>query len=81
MALREHLLEGHKVTLLEAMLIFGVQNPNAELARMKRDGFLVKSQKASMAKVLRRINESTVCKAPAGLPVAEIQLTEYWISK
>ena len=28
-ALREHMLEGHPVSLLEAILLFGVQNPNA----------------------------------------------------
>ena len=81
MALREHMLEGHRISLLEAMLLFGVQNPNAEFARMKKDGFLVKSQRAPMARIIRRINEHTVCKVPEGLPYVEIQLTEYWISK
>ena len=80
-ALREHMLEGHPVTLLEAMLLFGVQNPNAEFARIKKDGFLVESRPAPMAKVIRRINEYTVCKVPEGLPYREIQLTEYWIKK
>ena len=81
MALREHMLEGHRVSLLEAMLLFGVQNPNAELARMKKDGFLIKSQRAPMAKILRRINEFTECKVPKDLPYVEIQMTEYWISR
>ena len=40
-ALREHMLEGHPVTLLESMLLFGVQNPNAEFTRMKNDGYVV----------------------------------------
>lgn len=81
MALREHMLEGHKVSLLEAILIFGVQAPNAEFARMKKAGFLIKSQRTSMAKIIRRINEYTVCKVPKGLPYAEIHMTEYWVSK
>ena len=81
MALREHMLAGHRVSLLEAILLFGVQAPNAEFARMKKDGFLIKSQRASMAKILRRINESTVCKTPQGLPYTEIHMTEYWVSK
>lgn len=80
-ALREHLLEGHRVSLLEAMLLFGVQNPNAELARMKKDNFLIKSQRVPMAKIIRRINEYTECKVPENLPYREIQLTEYWISR
>ena len=80
-ALREHMLEGHRVSLLEAMLLFGVQGPNAELARMKKDGFLIKSQRVSMAKIIRRINEYTTCKVPDDLPHREIMMVEYWISR
>lgn len=81
MALREHMLEGHHVSLLEAMLLFGVQGPNAEFGRMKKEGFLIKSQKVPMAKIIRRINEYTECKVPSNLPYREIQMTEYWISR
>jgi hypothetical protein len=81
MALREHMLEGNRVSILEAMLLFGVQSPNVELTRMKRMGFLIKAQKAPMAKIIRRINEYTVCKIPKNLPYLEIQMTEYWVSK
>lgn len=81
MALREHMLGGHRISLLEAMLLFGVQNPNAELARMKKDGFLIKSQRVAMAKIIRRTNEYTLCKVPENLPYREIQMTEYWVSK
>ena len=80
-ALREHMLEGHRVSLLEAMLLFGVQNPNAELSRMKKDKFLIKSQRVPMAKIIRRINEYTLCRVPTNIPYREIHLTEYWISK
>lgn len=81
MAFREHMLEGHHISPLEAMLLFGVLAPNAELARMKKNGFLIKSQRVSMAKIIRRINEYTICKAPKDLPYSEIHMTEYWVSK
>lgn len=81
LALREHMLEGHRVSLLEALLVFGVQSLNAELGRLKKDGFLIRDEKVSMAKVLRRINEVTVCKAPENLPFKEVVMTEYWISR
>ena len=81
LAMREHLLAGERVSLLEAMLLFGVQNPNAELARLKKDGFIIKSSRVSMAKIIRRINEFTNCQPPSNLPFREIQMTEYWISK
>ena len=81
MALREHMLAGNRISLLEAILLFGVQGPNAELARMKKAGFLIKSQKVTMAQILRRVNEQTICKVPKELPHREILMTEYWISR
>jgi len=81
MALREHMLAGNRVSPLEAILLFGVLAPNVEFTRMKKAGFFIKHQRISMAKVIRRINEYTVCKVPKGLPYTEIQMTEYWISK
>lgn len=80
MALREHMLEGHRISLIEAMLLFGVQNLNAEMARMKRDGFLILSERAPMADILRRLNEVTLCKVPPELPYREIHMREYWIT-
>ncbi len=81
LALREHLLEGHRVSLLEALLVFGVQSLNAELGRLKKEGYLIRDEKVSMAKVIRRINEVAICKPPEGLPFREVIMTEYWISR
>ncbi|MFZ4380925.1 MAG: helix-turn-helix domain-containing protein [Sandarakinorhabdus sp.] len=79
--MREYLLEGNRVSLLEAMLLFGVQNPNAEFTRLKKDGFVVKSGRVSMAKIIRRLNEVAVCQPPPALPYKEIFMTEYWIGR
>lgn len=81
LAMREHLLEGNRVSLLEAILLFGVQNLNAELTRLRKDGFLVKSGRVPMAKIVRRINEMALCQPPAALPYKEIIMTEYWIAR
>jgi hypothetical protein len=80
-ALREHMLNGHPITILEALLLFGVQSPNRTLTTFKKNGFLIASRQVQMAKVITRINKYTVCKVPEGLPYKEIQLTEYWIKK
>jgi len=81
LALREHMLGGQRTSPLEAMLLFGVQNPNAEFTRLKKEGFLVKSQKVSMAKIIRRINQFALCSTPSNLPFREINMTEYWIGR
>lgn len=81
LALREHMIAGNPVSLLEAILLFGVQGPNAEFARMKKDGFIVKSRKVPMAKIIVRINKVVSCSVPNDLPYREISMTEYWVSK
>lgn len=75
------MLEGHPVSLLEAILLFGVQAPNAEFGRMKKDGFLIKNRRVSMLKILQRINQYCECQSPPNLPSKEIFMTEYWISR
>ena len=49
-AMRSHMLGGEPISVLEAVLLFGVQNPNAEMTRMKKDGYLIGRQKVRMAK-------------------------------
>ena len=72
MALKEHLLENKKISLLESQLLFGVQSLTAEITRLKRSGYIIKSQRVVFSKILRRINNYTVCKTPKNLPINEI---------
>ena len=58
-----------------------LQNLNADLTTMKKNGFIIKSERVSMAKIVRRINEYTICKIPDDLPHREIHMVEYWISR
>ena len=78
-ALREHLLGGNIISKLEALLLFGVQNPTAEIHRMRKDGFSVKSQRVPMTKILARTNKYAVCQPPTDLPHKEINMLEYWV--
>ena len=69
-AMREHMREGNLISLLEAILIFGVQGPNAELGRMKRDGFSIKSRRVPMTKILvrARLTGPTGALPPSDVP-------------
>jgi hypothetical protein len=80
-ALLAHMLEGNKVSHLEAMLMFGVQSPTAEFGRMRRNGHLIRRKAVPMAKILRRINEHCTVTPPAQVPIREITMAEYWISQ
>ncbi len=79
-ALKEHLLAGHAVSLIEAMLLFGVQSPNRTITTLKREGFIIKSQKVPMAKIIHRINQYATCSVPDDLPYSEIYMMEYWMN-
>ena len=48
---------------------------------IKKDGFIIKTEKVSMAKIMKRLNQYAVCKPPKNLPVRDIEMIEYWISK
>jgi len=81
MALKEHMLSGHRISNLESLLLFGVQNLKNEVRLMRNDGCIIKCQKVAMAKILHRTNKYTLCKPPKNLPTKEILSMEYWISK
>ena len=81
LALKEYLLDGNSITNLESLLFFGVKNLSAELTRLKKNGFIIKKQKLSLTKLMKRVNEITTCKLPKELPSNEIIINEWFISK
>ncbi len=80
LALSEFLLDGNKITRIESLLYFGVQNLTAVLSNLKKDGYLIKKKKVTMAKTLRRVNEKIKCEHPKNLPIRDIIMHEWWIS-
>ena len=77
----EHLLHGEPISLIEAFLIFGMQNLNAALTLYKRDGFKIESRRVPFPKIIARINKSMVCIPSKELPQQEIFVMEYWIKR
>tara|TARA_B100000073_G_scaffold263752_1_gene223477 strand:+ start:286 stop:561 length:276 start_codon:yes stop_codon:yes gene_type:complete len=80
-ALLEYMLDGGTVSILEAILYFGVQSPNRAFTQFKRKGFIVKKKSVSMAKVMVRLNKNIKCNTPKNLPIRDIIMSEYYISK
>jgi hypothetical protein len=80
-ACKEHLLAGHRLTGFEATALFGVALLSRLIARMRRDGFIVKSRKLTFAAVVERLAPHARFVPPLNLPIREIQLTEYWVSR
>ena len=80
-ALKEYLLIGNRISRLESLLLFGVQNLTAVISYLKKDGYIIKKEPITMIKVLKRINETVLCTQPEQLPVKDIIMTEWWVSK
>lgn len=81
LAAREHLASGLPITRLDAMVLYGVSNLPDVVAEMRKQGWVINSRLVSYAATLARINQHAVLQPPPNLPVREIQLTEYWVSK
>ncbi len=81
LAVKEHLIAGQPITHLECIVLFGVPGLTKVISDMRKEGWIVKSRRVPFATALRRINEHAVLEPPRNLPVKEVQLTEYWISK
>ena len=81
LAAREHLLSGQPLTRLEALVLFGLSNLPELVYEMRGQGFKIDTKKVAYAAAMVRINKHAVLKPPANLPIREIQLTEYWVSR
>lgn len=81
LALKEHLLAGNPITNLDAIVLFGVPSLTQTISDMRREGWVIQSQRVPYAKAVTRINEYANLKPPKNLPIREVQLTEYWISR
>lgn len=77
----EHLQSGDPITRLEALLLYGVQQLNTEIIRLRREGWNIKSRKVTFIEAVRRVNKYASYTPPKNLPTKEIILTDYWLSK
>lgn len=77
----EHLSSGEPLTQIEALLVYGVQHLKTEVARLRREGWNIKSRKVTFIEAVRRVNKHASYTPPKNLPTKEIILTDYWLSK
>lgn len=80
-ALREFLIKGNKISRLESIIYFGVQNLPEFIRQMKKEGFLISKRKVTMANILRRVNKSYKCLVPKKLPTRDILMMEWWLNR
>jgi len=78
---REHLASGQPITRLEAIVLYGVSNFPDIISEMRKQGWVIQSRLVTYATAMTRINQHAVLQPPANLPIREVMLTEYWVSK
>lgn len=81
LAVKEHIAAGNPITHLESSVLFGVPSLTKVISDLRREGWVIESRLVSYAAAMARINQHAVLQAPLNLPIREIQLTEYWISR
>ena len=81
LAVREHLAEGKPITHLEALTMFGVPSLTKVISDLRREGWIIESQTVPYMAALVRVNQVASLTPPSNLPIREIRLTEYWMSK
>ncbi|HAW19509.1 MAG TPA: hypothetical protein DCX14_04930 [Flavobacteriales bacterium] len=80
-ALLEHLLQGHPITVLESMILFGIPSLNRELAGFKKQGWLIERKKIPFARCIARINNFAHLTPPKNLNTQDLEISEWWISR
>lgn len=81
LAAKEHLLTGNPLTRLDALILFGVSNLPELVYELRGDGHIIKTKKIAFAAAMVRVNKHAVLQPPKNLPIREIMLTEYWVSR
>lgn len=80
-AAKDTLLGGKPLTRLEAMVLFGVANLPDLVKAMRREGWFVEQRLVPYAAAMKRINEHAVLKPPPNLPICEVMVTEYRVTR
>jgi hypothetical protein len=81
LAAKEHMIGGNPLTRLEALILFGVSNLPELVYELRRDGYVVNKKNIPFATAMVRVNKHAVLQPPANLPIREIMLTEYRVSR
>jgi hypothetical protein len=81
LAVKEHLLGGKPITRLEALIFYGLSNLTDVISELRKSGWIIEKRSVPFAVAVKRVNEFAVLEPPKNLPIREIQLTEYWVSK
>lgn len=79
--LSEYLIDGHPITRVEALILFGVPDLTKLISNLRAQGYAVGRGSVSFASAIERIRGLALLEPPGDLPVREIMLAEYRIAR
>lgn len=80
-AAKEHLVSGEPLTRLEALVLFGISNLPELVYQMRKQGWTIENKPVPYATAMVRINIHAVLKPPKNLPIRDIKLAEYRVTR
>lgn len=81
LAFKEHLLSGQPLSMLEAVVLYGISNGYAATGRLRKDGFNIQTERIPLARAYARLKKLVNIEPPADLPTVEITITEWRLIK
>ena len=78
---KEHLIAGHVLTDMEAIVLFGVPWLRQIVSELRRDGWVIQRKRTTYLKAMTRLRTYISIEPPMNLPIKEIAMTEYWIEQ
>lgn len=76
-AIRDYMVDGHPITRVEALVIFGVPDLTKVVSDLRAEAYTVERGAITFAGAIVRMRGIAVVQPPADLAVREIMLTEY----
>lgn len=77
---REYLLDGHPLTQVEALILFGAQDLTKLISNLRTEQYQVHRGTITFAAAIDRLRGHATLEPPIDLPVRAIRLTEYRVA-
>lgn len=79
--LRDYLVDGHPITRVEALVLFGVPDLTRVVSNLRAECYTVERGTISFANAIERIRGLALLAPPSDLPIHDIRLTEYRVAR
>ena len=80
-AAEDHLLSGEPISRFESLALYGVPDLPKIVSDLRKKGARIEARRVPFARAIVRVNKVASFVAPENLPVREILITEYQLTR